>query len=48
MLLPKKCAIIPFMREAFSIPEDYSKKQARKEIEECLSEYVRSPRIRDY
>ncbi len=32
------------MRESFSIPEDYSKKQAKKEIEEGLSDHIRSPR----
>ena len=35
------------MREAFSIPDEYSKKQAKREIEEGLSEHVRSPRSKE-
>ena len=47
VLLSKKSVIILSMREAFSIPDEYSKKQAKREIEEGLSEHVRSPRSKE-
>lgn len=47
MLLRKKSVIISSMRESFSIPDEYSKKQAKQEIEEGLLEHVRSPRSKE-